>query len=184
MSATIHAVLSGPSMEPPPPLAPWGPPLVLRIDGRPVSFRSDGMGLAILGPADGEEPEDSERARRTAAVMEEWVGAAGPFGAVDLPLLLCSLVEAHMVVGVRHPVVALAGHFARSETTEQVASGLFRYGQGVELATTTRPMRCVGAEVHGFLWVTDGWVIVQAGALRPSAAGPQGQPEIPVLEAS
>jgi hypothetical protein len=172
-----------------PPAIAWNERHVLSVCGRSVSFRTDIVGgLVLLGAAmPDDEPETDERAVRRVAVLEQWVDATGEFHDADLPLLMCSLLEAHMVVGkLPHPTVTLAGHLARSETVEMVATALYRHAsrRGVRLATTTRPMRCVGgAEVHGFVWTVPGWIILQAGALPPSTSGRHAQLEIPVVEA-
>jgi hypothetical protein len=180
-------VLGLPDAEPP--AIAWNAPCALRVCGKLVSFRTDIIGgLVLLGAAEpDDEPETDERAVRRVAVLEQWIDAAGEPGDVDLPLLLCSLLEAHMVVGkLPHPTVALAGHLARSETVEVVATALYRHASrwDVKMSTTTRPMRCVGgAEVNGFVWTVPGWILLQAGALPPVTSGRSAQLEIPVVEA-
>ena len=180
--STVDEVLSG-DATPLPPISSWQAPLVIRLRGHAVVTCPDGVGLLAIGPADA-EPDTSERAVRREMLLSHWLDDLA-FMTVDVALLMASLLEATMLVGrSTSVVVALAGHYASYETTARVVTGLYRHGDRLDLSVTARPIPSKdGPDVTGFVWATDGWLILQAGATAPQRTGRFGQVQIPALEA-
>lgn len=181
--STVDEILSGdPALLLP--LSSWQAPLVIRMHGYTVVTYPDNMGLLAIGPANANaEPDTSERAMRREALLSPWLDDLN-FVTVDAALLMASLLEATMLVGrSTSVVVALAGHYASHETTARVVTGLYRHGDRLDVAITARPIPSKnGPDVTGFVWATDGWLILQAGATEPQRTGRFGQVQIPVLE--
>lgn len=179
---TVDEILSG-DAAPLPPISSWQAPMLIRLRGYVVATYPDGMGLLAIGPAADVEPDTSERAMRREALLSPWLDDLA-FATVDVALLMASLLEAAMLVGrSTSVVVALAGHYASHETTARVVTGLYRHGDRLDVAITARPIPSKnGPDVTGFVWATDGWLILQAGATEPQRTGRFGQVQIPVLE--
>lgn len=177
----VDEILSG-GAAPLPPLSSWQAPLVIRLHGYSAVTYPDDMGLLAIGPAN-TEPDTSERAMRREALLSPWLNDLA-FVPIDTALLMASLLEATMLVGRSTGiVVALAGYYASHETTARVVTGLYRHGDRLDMATTARPIPSKDApDTTGFVWATDGWLILQAGAAPPRRAGQFGQVQIPVLE--